>query len=905
MEDPKRPDIMPKLVASKLVPPASADTHLARPHLVDRMLAAHAARLVVIRAPAGFGKTTLMQQYAVACEGRHRTPVWLRLDRADNDLPRFVSHLGAGLRALAPSDCLRGAFGDHFAASVIETIGSFRMPFSILLDDFESIQSAPVLDFIQVLLDALPPNGTLVIASRTTPELGLGRMRACGRLLEIHPAALRFSLPEATMFIRERCALPLGDHEIERLHRCTEGWAAAIFLATLSLSQRTDHKRFVASFSGSNAQLAEYLAEDILGRQSESCRTFLTETSILAQLSASLCDAVTGRNDSHAMLDYLERSNLFLFPLDSERNEYRYHSLFASFLLHRLRAVDPDREGQLHAAAAHWYLDAGRPVAAIEHLLQASKQEDAIIHIANHADTLLNEGRVRLLARWFDQLRDKLPRGDPRVLVGDAWVLLLNRRYVEAMRAVQRIVDTELTDVAHESMLLQTETLRCVLFAMTDQMEACWRTGLVHIDRLPPDDSFQYCMLANSLAYSLVAAHRYDDARGVLARAAAHGHIQGSVFLRSVTDGLESIIDLVHGRLSSALVRLRTAERHWNERQGEVAGGRAVAAVVLALALYEADELDDTSRLLANTLPYAKINGPIDSMTACHVTSARVAIAHGDRNVWQRRLDELEELGRRVGSQRAICSAWLERARVSVLEGSLDAAEEALNAADLHGEWEKDDVAGYANEVDLPSIARWRLQVARGNDNTVCAALAGAIATATAQQRYWRVIKLRLLRAIGLDHAGETDAAFNELTEALRFACREGFLRTFLDEGEQLAALLRRWALNHRAGATLHGITSHFLTTLLVRIDALPPGAHPSIVHAAPAGRVADDDALTPRELDVLRLLSTGCRNRAIGEKLFVSEFTVKAHLHRINSKLGAHSRTEAVAIGRARGLIE
>src|SRR6218665_2012819 len=292
-------------------------------------------------------------------------------------------------------------------------------------------------------------------------------------------------------------------------------------------------------------------------------------------------------------------------------------------------------------------------------------------------------------------------------------------------------------------------------------------------------------------------------------------------------------------------------------------------------------------------------------MTICHVLSARVALIHGDRDLWQRRLVELEELGRQVGLQRVICSAWLDRPGVSTLDGAFDAADQALNIADLHGAWERDDLIGYANEVDLPSIARWRLQIARGNDRAVCAALADVIVDATARQRYWRAIKLHLVRAMGLDRVGEHDAAFDELTDALPLASHEGFFRTFLDEGERLSALLQRWATRHRSAAASLGIAQQFLSALLERIDAAARNAQPSHAAAPSAKHAADAEALTPRELDVLRMLAMGHRNRVLAEKLFVSEFTVKSHLRRISAKLDAQSRTEAVAIGRARGLIE
>jgi LuxR family maltose regulon positive regulatory protein len=898
---------LPGLVASKLVPPTSGPTTLARPQLVQGMLDASAARLILIRAAAGFGKTTLMQQYAAQCAARQRGTAWLRVDGGDNDLQRFLVHLDAGLQALhgrrkaaRPAAPASEPAGPWLAHRIIEQVGGAVLPFSILLDDFEAVQSASVLNFIQQLVEAMPPCGTLVIASRVTPEIGLGRIRARGHLLEIHPAQLRFTLEEATALIRERCHLPLRDNEIATLHRCTEGWATAIYLATLSLQTRTDHGAFVASFSGTNLELAEYLAEDILAQQGEACRTFLLETSVLGQLSAPLCDAVTGRQDSRAMIDYLERANLLLFPLDGERTWYRYHPLFASFLQHRLELQQPGRATTLHRAAARWYLEQNRPVPAVDHLLQAGLHDEALPEIARQADTLLAGGRVRLLVRWLDQIHPEALAPYPRVRLARAWALLLNRRYPEALQAVESIQAEPDDSAGSQRLAVEAETIRCVLLVMTDQVEACRQASMVQINRLGPDDLFQYCILANSLAYSQICTQRYDDARSVLSRAIQRGANERSVFMRSIADCLEGIIDLVQGRLGNALARFHTAStRTWDDARGDITGDKPAIDTSWALALYENDALDEMARLLADALPYTKANGPPDSVIGCHVLSARLALLRGDKEQWLRVLAELEQLGQQVNAERSVCSAWLERARVATLEGRLEAAEQALRAVDLYGGWEALDTAGHASDIDRPSIARRRLEIAQGQHAQALAALDPAIAAATAHQRYWRLIKLRILRAAALDGLSRREEALQEITEALRLASHEGFLRTFLDEGDGVAALVRTWASAHQAQAAALGIAPSFVTRLLGKLA----GACAS--HATEPALVAGlSDSLTARELEVLQMLSAGLRNRAIAERLFLSELTVKSHLRKINTKLGAQNRTEAVAIGRARGLI-
>lgn len=905
----------PAVLASKLAPPVAHPVMLDRPHLVALMAEAPAARVILLRAAAGFGKTTLMQQYAAHCAAQHRATVWLRLDAADNDLERLLAHLDAGLAALRGKRRGRangadpdGASGPRLAQRILEQVAGASQSFAILLDDLETIQSAPALDFVQQLVEVMPPDGTLVIGSRAAAEIGLGRLRARGHLLEIPPAALRFSVDEATVLLRGRCGLPLRDCDIATLHRCTEGWATAIYLAALSLQQRSDHAAFIAAFSGTHLELAEFLAEDILARQSDACRTFLLETSVLGQLSAPLCDALTGRSDAREMLEQLERANLLLFPLYAERTWYRYHRLFASFLQHRLALQAPERAPQLHQAAARWYLAHGYPIPAVDHLLQAGRHDEALTAIASQSVTLLGTGRVRLLLRWFDQVPIAALARQPALALTRAWALLLNRRHAEAMEAIGPFLGEDLDTTGHHDderahLAVEAETIRCVLLAMTDQVEACRDTAGAHLHRLAPEQRFQYGILANSLAYTLICTHRYDEARSVLSRAMQR--VQQPLPMRGITDCLEGVIDLVQGRLGNALARFRAASDvgwgGWNASPGELAGGKPSSDIFWALALYECDALDEAGRLLANALPYSKSNGPPDSVIACHVLTARLALARGDRGQWLQRLAELEQLGQQADAARAVCSAWLERARVATLDGQLDAAAQALRAADLYGDWEALDAAGHANDVDRPSIAHCRLQIARGDCAQALDALDAAIATALARQRCWRLIRLRILRAAALDGLARRDAALQEITEALRLASHEGFLRTFLDEGERVAGLLRAWAAAHLAQAAALGVAAPFVATLLERLPATHLPAQPAAAPAAPAGQ---PDPLTGRELEVLHMLSAGYRNRVIAQKLFLSELTIKSHLRRIHAKLGAQSRTEAVALARARGLI-
>lgn len=876
------------IVASRLMPPAASPTELLRSVQLDIIANAHASqavRIVLIRAAAGYGKTTLMRQYAAQCRAESVDAIWLRLDAADNDLDRFLLHLDTALpgQRTAPT-----------TDAIIERVAAHDRPLTILLDDFDAIDSASVLGFVQMLIDVLPPGAMLIVATRATPELGIGRLRAHGALLDIQTAALRFTLAETSVYVREKCGLALDDRVLAALHRCTEGWATALYLATLSLRAHPDPGAFIEAFSGAHPELADYLSEEVLTRQSDACRAFLLDTSVLPHFPAALCDALTGRGDAREQLDELERTNLFLVPLDDERTAYRYHRLFASFLRHRLRAAQPQREARMHALAAQWYLAAKRPVPAIDHLLDAGEPQRALAEIARHARTLMGAGRIRLMMGWLERIDANLIAAQPEVGLTYAWVLLLNRRYADAMRATQSLV-------GDENAAMEAQVLRAVLHALTGQMDACIATGASLLAELPDRATFAGYTLCNALAFSYVCAHRYDEARGVLSRALGRTRDHPFAVMRTMAETIEGIIDLLQGRLGTALARLDTAlaGARADQRGAGAAGSEGIAGgftsvdAARALALYERDELDAMQNLLANTLPRARSAGTTDALIATHVLSARAAYIAGDVDQWLRLLAELEQSGRVIESGRSVSAAWLERARVATLEGRFEAAGQALDVAELDGEWARTGYAWHATEIDCPVVVRARLDIARHRHADAEAALRTALDAALAQQRFWRALKLRILLSLALAGRGELDTAQDELKQALRIASHEGFVRAFLDEGPALLSLVSTWAARGAPAMRAAGVAPGFIAQLLDAAEI------PDLCKPAAAAHT-----LSARELDVLRMLSAGHRNRVIAEKLFVSELTVKAHLRKINAKLGAQNRTQAVAIGRAMGVI-
>lgn len=879
----------PVIHADKFVVPTGGSPLLARDNLVDAMEAAAETRLMLICAGAGYGKTTLMRQLRERCLATGRRVVWLTLDRADNAPARLAAHLHAGLQALDGQPAGEPITDQHL---LLQRLPALEPGFTIMLDDFEALESPQSLAFVQQVLAALAPGARLVIASRANPELALGRLRTRGQVLDVGTDALRLGPDQTAAFLRSRCPSPIGDEHIARLQEITEGWITGLFLATLSLNGRTDLGEGVGAFCGNNQQLAEYLTEDILARLSDELRQFLLQTSVLDRFSAPLCDALTQRNDSAALIGQLQRANLFIQPADTQHQWFRYHRLMHGFLRNAMSRQSAQQVRDLHRAAAHWYLEQNHPAAAIDHLLQAGDIDQVVAELDRRLDELVDAGRLRMLLRWLDQLPVRTLQERPRLVLAHAWLLILDRRYRDAMLVVQR-----------NSVTLETETIRCLLLAFTDQLEAALSMAQAHLEQLPANDILQFGMVATPLAFCMIATGRHDEARALLMRLARQAPQERSVLVDGIVVYIEGSLELTQGQRRAALARLEAAAAdranadRINSAQGKRVGPRATLEILHALVLYEGDALDQASAILDRIPPHVLDLGGPDLLIAQRIVLARIALQRDDRQSWMRHLADLEQLGRRSGCERILCAAWLERTRVATLEGRLDSAAQALATAELAGQWDVPKVLTFACDADTPFIARQRLLIARGDHAPATRALSAALEEAEQRQHRRRALKLRLLLAMAQAGNGRQKQALETLTPALRLASQEGFLRTFLEEGPALVKLLERWAVACQALSSSLDIAPDFLVELLKRSGAQGESSE--------SAEPADDLQLTSRELQVIRLLAAGNRNRAIAQQMHLSEHTVKTHLRNISAKLGAQGRTEAVAIARARGLLD
>jgi LuxR family maltose regulon positive regulatory protein len=864
------------LLATKLHAPARRASSIPRPRLVDRLRPR--VRLVLVAAPAGFGKTSTLTEWLAALDDDTRV-AWLSLDERDDDAAQFWRYLLAAIDVAVPgvvgaaSTLLtsEAAPSEAVLATLVNDLHVDGRELVVVLDDLHVIENPAVHAGLAFLVDHLPENVRLVIASRADPPLPLPRLRVRGDLLELRATDLRFTTSEVGSYFRDAMGLPLGADDIAALGERTEGWIAALQLAGLSLQGREDASAFISGFAGDDRFVVDYLVEEVLHRQPDDVRDFLLQTSILGRVNGELCDAVTGVPGSAARLEALERANLFLVPLDDQREWYRYHHLFAEMLRARLLDEHADTVAGLHARASVWFERHGETADAIVHALDAGEFERAAELIKAAVPTMQQQRRELTLAGWFDLLPDEVVRGDPELGIAFAGVLLSSGR----TDGVERLLaDAEAAAGSSSAGIL---ALRRGI--------ALYRAA----------QSLTRGDLAESLAQSAVAVE-LAAAGSHLDRGSAHG-IRGLA--------LWALGDLEAARATWA-VSLDALEQA-GHRSDALGGSIAMGDILVALG-----RLGDAEDVFRRGLALgASAQPPLRGTADMHVGLAEVLRERGDLVGAREHLAAAEALGeyaglpqnrhrRRMASARLLASEGAPAAGIPLLDEALDLytpdffpevrpigslrARLLLAAGDLDGTraWtrRREGARGYLDEFD--AITRARVLLADGGDALGC--LDDLLVTAADGAREGDVLEVLVLRALALAAVGRTEDAVTALDRAVALAEREGFVRVLADEGEPMARLLG--ALEKRNGSTPS-------TRRLLAAIVPPRQATGALL-----------DPLSDRELDVLRYLATDLSGPEIARQLFVSLNTLRSHTKSIYAKLGATSRLESLRRATELGLL-
>ena len=909
------------LLATKLYLPHRQPGFVPRPRLVDMLEGAPAGGLVLVCAPAGFGKTALLGDWVRRGD---RAVAWLSLDAGDSDPVRFWRHVVAAFDRARPGIAERVApllgppappsFEGLVTALINElTAAPADRDVLLVLDDYHLIDSETVHASLTFLLEHLPQELHLVLASRADPPLQLARLRARGRLAELRAAELRFTSEEAAALMREAAGgtgADLTGDALVALEARTEGWAAGLQLAALSLRGQADVAGFVATFSGSHRYVLDYLTEEVLERQPEQVRGFLLETSVLERLSGELCDAVTGRSDGQAMLEAVEAAGLFLVPLDEVRGWWRYHHLFADLLRVRLRQELPGRAAALHRNAAGWHEQGSLADDAIRHAVAAGEMSWAARLIEQHFDARFYlQGEEATVQRWLSMLPAELIRSRPRLLVAQAAMASAGGR-IDVVDGLLTAAERASADAPGEPHQPSAGTASSLLA----NVPAAIALQRAYLAELRGDAEDAAALASRALA---------DIGKGETMLQFARGHLAIADWLSGrLTDAdraFSSSIDewqaaghhnhvawgSYHlGQVQRALGRLDSAQ-HTYQRTLEVTAGThrqtlpaaGIGYAGLAELDYQRSELDAALRLVTEGVALCRQFIFARPLATALATLAWIRKAQGDPVGALEAMDEAVQAAPGQAVADLINPVPAQRARLRLAQGDVTGAERWIRQRGLDAH----DEPSYPRELAYLVLAR--LLLARDRPAQALALLGRLHVAAIAQGRTGSVIEIRALQALAVAACGDNAAAVGALAGALTLGRPEGYVRVFADEGAPMRALLGRLIAAQRSEQDpARVVPLDYLARLLRAFDGqhIEPGPG-QVASAAVPGLV---EPLTARELEVLGFLAAGKSNPRIAGELVITLDTVKKHVSHILDKLGAANRTEAVTRGQQLGLL-
>jgi LuxR family maltose regulon positive regulatory protein len=902
------------LVTTKVRVPRTRTELVPRPRLREALVRYKGRRLTLVSAPAGFGKTTLLGEWLEDRSGDDGSVAWLSLEEADNDPARFLAYLVSALRSALGEGIGEGVLAslrlpefppvEAVAGVLINELADVRHEeVTIVLDDYHVIHSGPIHEATSFLPEHLPENVQLVISSRTDPPLPLSRLRARDQVTEIRAAELRFSTEEASAFLKGVMGLTLSAADVAALEEVTEGWIAALQLAALSMRDREDVSGFVETFSGSNRHVLDFLTEEVLERQPEGVREFLLKTSVLEHMSAALCDALTSRKDGQQMLERLEYDNLFVIALDDERRWYRYHHLFADVLRSRLQREQPEKIRELHRRAAEWYEQNGWTSEAIGHALAAGDDERAARLVEHNAQALVLRGEGATVDRWLAALPDGLVRSRPRLSLARAtWALIGGR--VDEVEPLLADAERALTtaDQPHETPVEEAASglanvpgtvaqLRAELARQRGDAERAIhfaQRALTHAGE--GDLSLRYLSRWN-LADATLMQGRVGEAEDALADLVRDPWATGPRRYLAVRACYTlSQAQRAQGRLGAALETCQEALELAAAAGLRVAAG--VAHVGLAEILRERNELDAALDHATEGVVLCRQLGYAQQLVTSLTVLAWVRQAQGNRAGALEAIDEAERV--LPSPEMAVDLMFpvaVQRARLLLAQGEVSAATRWTAARGLG----VDDELSFVREREHLVLAR--VLLTQGKPDRALQLLDRLREEAEAAGRTGDVIEILALQALALWARNEKERAVGTVTRALALAEPEDYVRTFVDEGPEMGDLLSATLEDRRSGnpGTAGRVSARYLAKLLAALAQGP--ATPDA-----GGRLSE--ALSERELEVLGLVAAGKANVEIASSLFVSLSTVKTHINNLYRKLGARSRTHAIARARELDLI-
>jgi LuxR family maltose regulon positive regulatory protein len=925
------------LLTTKLNIPPLRRSLVTRPRLLECLNRGLRRSLILVSAPAGFGKTTLLVEWiqnlekqALASGDPPAKVAWLSLDASEDDPARFAAYLTAAIQlAVAGSDQVgtdspevaRPMTLEPHMVGLINQVAQQPHTFLLVLDDYHLITSQVVHNALAFLVEHLPENLHLAIATRGDPPLPLARLRARGQLAEVRQADLRFTAGEVAAFLNDVADLSLSLEDVAALEARTEGWIAGLQMASLAIRGRETpvhqtRSSFVQAFSGSHRFILDYLMEEVLNQQPPALQEFLLRTSILDRLSGPLCDAllvptrdpqVEVQPPSQQVLEHLESATLFIVPLDDERRWYRYHRLFSDLLRKRLHQASGELEPDLHRRASEWFEAQGLATESIEHALSAADFNRAAALIEASVEATFMRSEITTFLRWVERLPEGLVRMQPTLCFFHAWALLMSGRSLDTVE--QRLQDLACAqDESAEDKLMpgRVTALRAYSMLFRADVERAGELARRALERLPEGDHF-----LRGIATWVVSLTRLTDdgpqgrsteaSRQELREVARIGQELGNPLLAATALCQQARLQARDGHLHRARETLERALHMATDPDGRRLPIASEALIWLGELWREWNDLESAARFLTEGIELAQQWSEMAAFDA-YGPLARVRRAQGDMEGARQAIETARQ-----------CALRTEATEVDDQLAELQLGRYLVEVGDVHGatRWAerqglipgRDDTPAPDPDRDSPFRDRLRkyedmvlarLYLLQNRPAEALELLESLLALARHLGRTDLTINIQILRSLAFEASDEVERAVTALEEALALAEPGGHVRTFVDEGHTMAKLLRQVPSHHTSPAYVANLLAEFD---LPETKAPLDGPHP----CQPQPLI---EPLSEREIEVLRLLATGMTNPEIARELYIATSTVRSHCKSIYGKLNVHKRWDAVLQAQELGLL-
>ncbi|TCP95868.1 LuxR family maltose regulon positive regulatory protein [Sphingomonas sp. PP-F2F-A104-K0414] len=873
--------------------------------------------LVLVQAPAGYGKTSLMTEWFGQIIRDGETAVWLSIDHNEQTaLDFFVAILMAMHHANIPIAPVRDILTTEgfttprtLSIATNNLLVSLERPIHLFLDDVHLLKGRPSEEGLHELVQGMPHNLHLIVASRELPSLPLGKMRARGRLAEFYAQDLRFTSAETRELLDGEGHTDLASEDVDEIRSCTEGWVSGLRLASIALKDAGSTKLIRSGLTGRRRAIEAFFAEEVLARQTTEIQDFLLKTAPLSQMCASLADTVTGTTNGRRMIVELEKLGLFISSLDDEGVWYRYHHLFSDFLLRRLEDVDPNMAAQICSKASAWFDEKGHVADAFNHAIRGNDIERAAGIFDRRCLTLAYGGELGLLAGLAAQIPSAALARFPCALITLAWLSITGWRFVDAGTALtlararieqmKRSSDVDLREVRQLDYLLLHRELMLAVF-MDDMGEA-----QTYLDAIMAFENHHDEYLIGTVATSeiYIAAQKFGriNIPALSSEATVNYERNGSNYVAIWHQTVVGIAYLRAGDIERANAAFDEAHRQGGQFGDERSRLAGIATPLQAEAYYLAGRLEEAKALLADHHAVASEIGHVDQLVARFKVLVRLKEASGDLTAVDRLLADNAALAASYGFERLRLAVAVEAVRYQIREGRSDLIGRYIREGDIADTLDKHSPYGGITTIgELKALLAVRM-----------AQLTGSYSEGARLARRWKEFAQRngwfmsatewgILAAQMEVLNGERLKAFRSLREVIEINIATTLVSPFISEGDVIVSVLREHVAHDSP-------VDRFILNLLAhhvqKLGHLPAGAS--------SAEAPDDfdlsemmDALNSKEVEILKLVGNGRMNREIATSLGLTEGTIKWYLNRIYAKIGVSRRAQAVKRARQLGLI-